>query len=116
MYEILFFIKLLYIFLFVSALTVVDGGPVYAERRDGLRLHCVLARCSVSVSTSVLIPAIHLPTLLRQVLENIRRQSCEGLALPFLANWLLGHTRLSSCSSSSNTNHQAIFPTLSDAS
>ncbi|KAF5380890.1 hypothetical protein D9615_004025 [Tricholomella constricta] len=25
-----------------------------------------------------------------QVLENIRRQSCEGLALPFLANWLLG--------------------------
>ena len=26
----------------------------------------------------------------RQVLENIRRQSCEGLALPFLLNWLLG--------------------------
>ncbi|CAA7271627.1 unnamed protein product [Cyclocybe aegerita] len=25
-----------------------------------------------------------------QVVENIRRQSCEGLALPFLANWLLG--------------------------
>ncbi|KAJ3787456.1 PQ loop repeat-domain-containing protein [Lentinula aff. detonsa] len=25
-----------------------------------------------------------------QVLENIRRRSCEGLALPFLANWLLG--------------------------
>ncbi|KAG5653832.1 hypothetical protein H0H81_010105 [Sphagnurus paluster] len=25
-----------------------------------------------------------------QVLENLRRQSCEGLALPFLANWLLG--------------------------
>ncbi|KAF8643913.1 hypothetical protein AX16_008929 [Volvariella volvacea WC 439] len=25
-----------------------------------------------------------------QVLENYRRQSCEGLALPFLANWLLG--------------------------
>ncbi|KAF9535260.1 PQ loop repeat-domain-containing protein [Crepidotus variabilis] len=25
-----------------------------------------------------------------QVIENIRRQSCEGLALPFLANWLLG--------------------------
>ncbi|TFK30013.1 hypothetical protein FA15DRAFT_581170 [Coprinopsis marcescibilis] len=25
-----------------------------------------------------------------QVLENMRRQSCEGLALPFLANWLLG--------------------------
>ncbi|KAJ6623539.1 PQ loop repeat-domain-containing protein [Mycena sp. CBHHK59/15] len=25
-----------------------------------------------------------------QVLENIRLKSCEGLALPFLANWLLG--------------------------
>ncbi|KAE9409623.1 hypothetical protein BT96DRAFT_962232 [Gymnopus androsaceus JB14] len=25
-----------------------------------------------------------------QVIENIRRKSCEGLALPFLANWLLG--------------------------
>ncbi|CAK5264612.1 unnamed protein product [Mycena citricolor] len=25
-----------------------------------------------------------------QLLENIRLQSCEGLALPFLANWLLG--------------------------
>ncbi|KAH7919011.1 hypothetical protein BV22DRAFT_972416, partial [Leucogyrophana mollusca] len=25
-----------------------------------------------------------------QVLENIKRQSCEGLALPFLLNWLLG--------------------------
>ncbi|KAK7054771.1 hypothetical protein VNI00_003234 [Paramarasmius palmivorus] len=25
-----------------------------------------------------------------QVVENIQRQSCEGLALPFLANWLLG--------------------------
>jgi hypothetical protein len=28
--------------------------------------------------------------LLRQVVENYRRQSVEGLALPFLANWLLG--------------------------
>ncbi|KAL1712110.1 PQ loop repeat-domain-containing protein [Schizophyllum commune] len=25
-----------------------------------------------------------------QVLENVKRQSCDGLALPFLANWLLG--------------------------
>ncbi|KAF5315626.1 hypothetical protein D9611_004776 [Ephemerocybe angulata] len=25
-----------------------------------------------------------------QVIENIRRQSCDGIALPFLANWLLG--------------------------
>jgi len=29
-------------------------------------------------------------SLTSQVLENIRRQSVEGLALPFLANWLLG--------------------------
>ncbi|ESK94512.1 hypothetical protein Moror_7979 [Moniliophthora roreri MCA 2997] len=27
---------------------------------------------------------------LPQVVENIQRHSCEGLALPFLANWLLG--------------------------
>ncbi|ETW85836.1 hypothetical protein HETIRDRAFT_100579 [Heterobasidion irregulare TC 32-1] len=33
-----------------------------------------------------------------QVLENIRRQSVEGLALPFLANWLLGDlTNLIGC-------------------
>ncbi|PPQ76214.1 hypothetical protein CVT24_008946 [Panaeolus cyanescens] len=25
-----------------------------------------------------------------QVVENIRRKSCEGLSLPFLANWLMG--------------------------
>lgn len=25
-----------------------------------------------------------------QVIENARRQSVEGLALPFLSNWLLG--------------------------
>ncbi|KAG6837296.1 hypothetical protein H0H93_011898 [Arthromyces matolae] len=25
-----------------------------------------------------------------QIIENIRNQSCDGLALPFLANWLLG--------------------------
>lgn len=27
---------------------------------------------------------------IRQMLENIRSQSCEGLALPFLLNWLFG--------------------------
>ncbi|KAI0065409.1 hypothetical protein BV25DRAFT_1679962 [Artomyces pyxidatus] len=33
-----------------------------------------------------------------QVLENIRRQSVEGLALPFLANWLMGDvTNLIGC-------------------
>ncbi|TDL21509.1 PQ-loop-domain-containing protein, partial [Rickenella mellea] len=33
-----------------------------------------------------------------QVMENIRRQSCDGLALPFLANWLLGDlTNLLGC-------------------
>ncbi|KAF5373865.1 hypothetical protein D9758_000611 [Tetrapyrgos nigripes] len=30
---------------------------------------------------------------LPQVVENIKRQSCEGLALPFLVNWLLGRPR-----------------------
>ncbi|EIM90090.1 uncharacterized protein STEHIDRAFT_166349 [Stereum hirsutum FP-91666 SS1] len=33
-----------------------------------------------------------------QVIENIRLQSCEGLALPFLANWFLGDmTNLLGC-------------------
>lgn len=27
---------------------------------------------------------------IRQLVENVKRQSVEGLALPFLANWLLG--------------------------
>ena len=27
-------------------------------------------------------------------MENIKRQSCEGLALPFLLNWLLGESQL----------------------
>jgi hypothetical protein len=29
----------------------------------------------------------------RQVIENYKRQSVEGLALPFLANWLFGALR-----------------------
>ncbi|KAH9951446.1 PQ loop repeat-domain-containing protein [Amylocystis lapponica] len=33
-----------------------------------------------------------------QVLENVRRQSCDGLALPFLLNWLMGDaTNLLGC-------------------
>ena len=30
----------------------------------------------------------------RQVLENMRRQSADGLALPFLLNWALGMCRV----------------------
>ncbi|KAL5489766.1 hypothetical protein ACEPAI_4598 [Sanghuangporus weigelae] len=44
-----------------------------------------------------------------QVLENIRRQSCEGLALPFLFNWLLGDfTNLIGCI----LTHQLPFQTI----
>ncbi|EJD02470.1 uncharacterized protein FOMMEDRAFT_141501 [Fomitiporia mediterranea MF3/22] len=44
-----------------------------------------------------------------QVLENIRRQSCEGLALPFLFNWLLGDiTNLIGCI----LTHQLPFQTV----
>ncbi|KAJ3002270.1 hypothetical protein NUW54_g5936 [Trametes sanguinea] len=43
-------------------------------------------------------PASHVPpsspaqqkSVRRQVIENAKRQSVEGLALPFLMNWLLG--------------------------
>lgn len=28
--------------------------------------------------------------LTSQIIENVRRQSVEGLALPFLTNWMLG--------------------------
>ena len=31
-----------------------------------------------------------------QILENARRQSVEGLALPFLMNWMLGESFVSS--------------------
>jgi len=44
-----------------------------------------------------------------QVIENARRQSVEGLALPFLANWLLGDlTNLIGCI----LTHQLPFQTL----
>ncbi|KLO10726.1 hypothetical protein SCHPADRAFT_921956 [Schizopora paradoxa] len=44
-----------------------------------------------------------------QVLENIKRQSCEGLAMPFLLNWLLGDiTNLVGCI----LTHQLPFQTI----
>ncbi|KAI5119186.1 hypothetical protein M0805_000640 [Coniferiporia weirii] len=44
-----------------------------------------------------------------QVLENVRRQSCDGLALPFLLNWLLGDiTNLVGCL----LTHQLPFQTI----
>ncbi|KAH8116794.1 PQ loop repeat-domain-containing protein [Phellopilus nigrolimitatus] len=44
-----------------------------------------------------------------QVLENVRRQSCDGLALPFLFNWLLGDiTNLIGCL----LTHQLPFQTI----
>ncbi|KAA1471090.1 hypothetical protein DENSPDRAFT_871340 [Dentipellis sp. KUC8613] len=58
----------------------------------------MLARCAVSVRISVYSQALPLIAQSSQVLENIRRQSVEGLALPFLANWLLGDlTNLIGC-------------------
>jgi len=36
------------------------------------------------------LPSLFLTQSPSQLLENFRRQSVEGLALPFLANWLLG--------------------------
>ena len=95
----------------------VDGAG-NVERFDGICVHRVLAVRSISVSAQF-IPlgsfwAIYMPLvremaqddsidvrnvhtevnfLCRQVLENARRRSCEGLALPFLLNWLLGMFR-----------------------
>jgi hypothetical protein len=55
-------------------------------------VHLFLVGCPIPVSYTRLSScgAIQLPCLTSQILENIRRQSVEGLALPFLANWLLG--------------------------
>lgn len=44
-----------------------------------------------------------LPFTPRQVLENIQRQSSEGLALPFLANWLAGQSMHDTYASHLNT-------------
>jgi hypothetical protein len=61
----------------------------------------MLARCPISVSDqySAFYYVLHeIDNGLRhirhrrQVIENHKRQSCEGLALPFLCNWLLGTT------------------------
>ena len=76
------------------------------QRAPGLHLHRLLARRTVPVSPGLL------PRILRgwyrprpddgltsakrsQVLENVRNQSVEGLALPFLMNWLLGECAFS---------------------
>lgn len=59
------------------------------QRAPGLHIDRLLARCPVSVC--ILSSYLHdVLTSCSQVLENLRRQSCEGLALPFLANWFLG--------------------------
>ncbi|KAG6917950.1 hypothetical protein DXG01_017134 [Tephrocybe rancida] len=46
-----------------------------------------------------------------QVIENYKRQSCEGLALPFLANWLLGELAVSVAFVAHTA--QAMYPILS---
>src|SRR6267154_6488179 len=53
-------------------------------------VHLVLAGGSIPVSATLHIhsPSLSFPS--SQVIENTRRQSVEGLALPFLLNWLLG--------------------------
>ena len=63
------------------------------QRLDWLYVHVFLAGSPIPVSDIVLfyssLPKSRHPTS-SQLLENFRRQSVEGLALPFLANWLLG--------------------------
>ena len=60
------------------------------QRAPRLCVDVLLAGCNVSVSSR-----LHHKTLsdirsARQILENIKQQSCESLALPFLFNWMLG--------------------------
>ena len=77
------------------------------QRASRLHLYRVLARGTVPVSTGFKPPNAYntlgrytkivlliLHCVCRQVLENIRNQSVEGLALPFLINWLLGEHAL----------------------
>ena len=61
------------------------------QRLVWLSVHLFLAGGSIPVSccTSQCLPHTH-RFLFSQVIENVRRQSVEGLALPFLINWLLG--------------------------
>ncbi|THG92528.1 hypothetical protein EW145_g8686, partial [Phellinidium pouzarii] len=84
----------------------------HSERSAGLGFDRLLARCPVPVST----PSANARcarrdrlAVYRQVLENIRRQSCDGLAMPFLLNWLLGDiTNLIGCL----LTHQLPFQTV----
>ena len=69
-------------------------------RAPRLHLHRVLVGRTVPVSLGFFYPAFYLVAcashltvervIYSQVLENARRQSVEGLAFPFLMNWLLG--------------------------
>lgn len=52
-------------------------------------------------------------TNLRQVVKNWQLQSCDGLSLPFLINWLVGALQ---CLCVLLTTPQETSPTLSDAS
>jgi len=81
-----------------------DENAPYNEIQRVTRLYfySMLAWCPISVSDqySVLYYVAHheidheLRNIRhrRQVIENHKRQSCEGIALPFLCNWLLGTT------------------------
>ena len=66
------------------------GNDAGSERRLGIYLDSMLVRCSVSVSIYKVHRLLSNHSVFSQVVENLRRQSCEGLALPFLANWLMG--------------------------
>jgi hypothetical protein len=61
-----------------------------SQRLGWLHVHLVLAGGSIPVSLTLRIHSLFLSFPSSQVLENARRQSVEGLALPFLFNWLLG--------------------------
>lgn len=68
----------------------LTGNDAGGERRPGIYLDSMLVRCSVPVSPHKGHKSLSNHSIFSQVVENLRRQSCEGLALPFLANWLMG--------------------------
>jgi hypothetical protein len=67
--------------------TLNDAGT---ERCPGIYLDSLLVRGSVPVSLHKAHKSLSNHPILSQVVENLRRQSCEGLALPFLINWFMG--------------------------
>lgn len=68
----------------------MPGSAVLSDLLGYTSIACWLGAQFPYVSPLISLPSPFNSLSNSQVLENLRRQSCEGLALPFLANWFLG--------------------------